>query len=70
MVLREKDPYDDGSRTGKMQLVKHQSYQPVGRSLDLVVDDDDVTRAADELVGLLTAPRPSPVHGPAHTPRI
>jgi guanylate kinase len=28
---------------------------------DVVVVNDDVTRAADELVGLLTAPAPRPV---------
>ena len=51
------------------RLAHAQAELDASGEFDVVVVNDDVARAADELVGLLTAPRPSPVQGPAHTPR-
>jgi guanylate kinase len=51
------------------RLALAQAELDASGEFDVVVVNDDVVRAADELVGLLTAPRPSPVQGPAHTPR-
>ena len=48
------------------RLALAQAELDASGEFDVVVVNDDVARAADELVGLLTAPRPSPVQGPAH----
>jgi guanylate kinase len=61
-----------GSEAAAVQerrLALAQAELDASGEFDVVVVNDDVARAADELVGLLTAPRPSPVQGSAHTPR-
>ena len=51
------------------RLALAQAELDASGEFDVVVVNDDVARAADELVGLLTGPRPSSAQGPAHTPR-
>ena len=51
------------------RLALAQAELDASGEFDVVVVNDDVTRAADELVGLLTAPRPSLVEGSAQPPR-
>jgi guanylate kinase len=61
-----------GSEAAAVQerrLALAQAELDASGEFDVVVVNDDVARAADELVGLLTAPRPSSVQGAAHTPR-